>query len=354
MKIGAIPEGMLETVALATGLAPVPVLDTLAAAGLARTLMVASKIGVFAALADGPRTAQAVAHACQSDARATAMLLDALVGADYVRRRAGKFEPPEFELASVARTWLVPDARRSLHEHMLLMEIVWHWLEHYEAFVRTGRALDVHRDLDEAGWSLYERGMRSLAALSLDEFLLRTPVPRNATAMLDIGGAHGAYSARLCRRHPRLSATILDLPEATRHSAELVRAEGLGDRLQQCEGDARTHDLGEQRWDLVLVSNLVHHFDDETNAALMVRIARALRPGGIVVVQEPMNAEDGSAVGGQIGSLASFYFATLSASSTWTAGQIAAWQRAAGLKPRKPMRYASVPSLGQQAAIRRR
>ena len=346
MKIGAIPESVLEKVALATGLAAVPVLDTLLAAGLARTLMVASKLGIFTALADGPRSAAAIAHACGTDAAATAMLLDALVGCDYLRR-----DGDAFALAAVARNWLLPGGKRSLHDHMLLMELVWHWLEHYEEFVRTGRPLDVHRDLDEAGWALYQRGMRSLAALALDEFGLRTPVPRHATALLDIGGSHGAYSARLCRRHARLSATVLDLPQATRQCAELVRAEGLGDRLRQREGDARTEDLGLECWDVVLVSNLVHHFDDATNRALLARITRALRPGGVVVVQEPMRTAE--AEHNQIGALGGLYFAMLSASATWTARDIAGWQRAAGLQPKRPMRFASVPSLAQQSATKR-
>jgi 2-polyprenyl-3-methyl-5-hydroxy-6-metoxy-1,4-benzoquinol methylase len=346
MKIGAIPEGVLEKVALATGLAAVPVLDTLLAAGLARTLMVASKLGVFAALADGPRSAAAIAHACSTDAAATAMLLEALVGCEYVRR-----DGDAFALAPVARNWLLPGGKRTLHDHMLLMELVWHWLEHYEEFVRTGRPLDVHRDLDEAGWALYQRGMRSLAALGLDEFGLRTPVPRHATALLDIGGSHGAYAARLCRRHERLTATVLDLPEATRQCADLVRAEGLGDRLRQREGDARTDDLGHECWDVVLVSNLVHHFDAATNRALLARIESALRPGGVVVVQEPMRTTH--AEHNQIGALGGLYFAMLSASATWTARDIAGWQRAAGLQPKRPMRFRTVPSLAQQSATKR-
>jgi SAM-dependent methyltransferase len=345
MKIGAIPENVLERVALATGLAGVPVIDTLLAAALARTLMVASKVGIFAALADGPRSASAVAVACSTDVAATTVLLEALVGCDYLRRDGDRFA-----LGGVARNWLVPTSGHSLHDHMLLMETVWHWLEHYEQFVRTGRARDVHLELDEAGWALYQRGMRSLAMLSIDEFGLRTPVPRHATALLDIGGSHGAYAARLCRRHPRLFATVLDLPEATKHCEELVRAEGLGARLQQREGDARTADLGHDCWDVVLVSNLVHHFDDETNHELLARIARSLRSGGVVVVQEPMSA--GPPEDNQIGALGALYFAMLSASATWTTKDIARWQRAAGLKPKRAMRFATVPSLGQQSAVK--
>jgi SAM-dependent methyltransferase len=346
MKIGAIPEGVLEKVALATGLAAVPVLDTLLAAGLARTVMVASKVGVFATLAEGSRSAAAIAHACGTDPPATSALLEALVGCGYVRR-----DDDRYELTAVARHWLLPAGKRSLHDHMLLMELVWRWLEHYEEYVRTGKSLDVHRDLDESGWALYQRGMRSLAALALDEFGLRTPVPRHATSLLDIGGSHGAYSAQLCRRHPELVATVLDLPEATRHCTELVRGEGLGDRLRQREGDARTEDLGDECWDMVLVSNLVHHFDDATNRALLRRIARALRPGGIVVVQEPMRTK--RAEHDMIGALGALYFAMLSASATWTAADIAGWQRAAGLTPRRTMAFATAPSLAQQCARKR-
>lgn len=345
MKIGAIPEGVLERLALETGLAAVPVLDTLLAAGLARTLMVASKVGVFAVLADGSRSAAAIAHACGTDPAATTALLEALLGCGYVRRTGDRYE-----LAAVARNWLVPTGKRSLHDHMLLMEVVWHWLEHYEEYVRTGRALDVHRDLDDAGWALYQRGMRSLAALALDEFGLRTPVPRHATALLDIGGSHGAYAAQLCRRHARLSATVLDLPEATRHCRDIVRAEGLAERLRQREGDARTEDLGQECWDVVLVSNLVHHFDHATNLALMQRVARALRPGGVVVVQEPMRTR--KAERDMIGAVGAFYFAMLSASATWSAADIAGWQRAAGLAPKRTMAFATVPSFAQQSAVK--
>ncbi len=346
MKIGAIPEGVLESVALATGLAAVPVLDTLLATAMARTLMVASKVGVFAVLADGSRTAAAIAHACATDPAATAALLEALVGCGYVRR-----DGERYGLSPVARNWLLPTGKRSLHDHMLLMEVVWRWLEHYETYVRTGQALDVHRDLDDAGWALYQRGMRSLAALALDEFGLRTPVPRHATSLLDIGGSHGAYSAQLCRRHSRLSATVLDLPEATRHCAELVRAEGLGDRLRQREGDARTEDLGRECWDVVLVSNLVHHFDEGTNRELLGRIARALRPGGVVVVQEIMRTK--RAEQDMIGAVGALYFAMLSASATWAASDIAGWQRAAGLAPKRALGFATVPSFAQQSAVKR-
>ena len=345
MRIAAIPQGVIETVAWAAGLVPRPVFDTLVAAGLARTLMAASKLGVFEALADGPRTADEVAAACGTVPGPTEQLMVALAGSGYVEHRGDG----RWRLTAVARNWLLRDAKRSLHHHMVLMELVWRWLEHYETYLRTGVALDVHGALDDAGWASYERGMRLLAGLVVDEFAMRTPVPRRPQRLLDIGGAHGAYSAALCRRHPELHALVLDLPEATRHCAPLVAEQGLGPRLRQQAGDARDAELGEGLYDVVLVSNLVHHFDRDENRALCRRCAAALKPGGVLVVQEIMRSR-GAGRDDQAGALATFYFATLSASATWDAREIAGWQRDAGLQPLRSLRFASAPGLGQQSA----
>src|SRR5438045_4151030 len=73
------------------------------------------------------------------------------------------------------------------------------------------------------------------------------------------------------------------------------------------------------------------------------RVARALRPGGAFVIQEPARAErPGQA--GQLPALLGLYFAMQSRPEvrTWTIAEMAGWQRSAGLKVRraKPLRTA--------------
>lgn len=167
--------------------------------------------------------------------------------------------------------------------------------------------------------------------------------------MLDIGGSHGHYSAMICRRHPRLRSTILDLPNAVSHAAPLLEAEGMGDRVTHRVGDALTADLGERIYDLVFTANLVHHFDDHTNRLLQQRVARALRPGGYSVIFEIIRSPTPKAAG-QIGGLTDFFFAVTSEAGTWSFSEMAAWQTAAGLKPHKPIRLISAPGYGLQAA----
>ncbi len=48
MRLDAVPENLLERIALQAGVVPTPLGDTIVAMTLARTIMVATKLGVFA------------------------------------------------------------------------------------------------------------------------------------------------------------------------------------------------------------------------------------------------------------------------------------------------------------------
>jgi SAM-dependent methyltransferase len=155
--------------------------------------------------------------------------------------------------------------------------------------------------------------------------------------MLDLGGSHGHFSVALCRANPGLRSVVLDLPAAVEHAAPLLAAEGMGERVVHRAGDALTDDLGEQAYDLILAFSLVHHFDAETNRALAARCARSLRPGGLYVIGDLPRPDPSNGASAQ-DLFYDLYFALTSRSGLWSAEEMAGWQRAAGLTPRKPMR----------------
>jgi len=346
MKLGVVPQNPGDLIAYALGIAPQPLLDTQIAMLLARAVMEGSRLGVYQALADGPLTAAEVAARCGGQPRAMEKLLNALTGCAYLG-----FEGGRYALAPMTRKWLLPDAAQSLHDKMLFQFLEWDFVEHTGDYVRTGKPVDMHGTMTREEWGLYQRGMRSATSSWAPEVARRTPVPKGARDMLDIGGSHGLLSVAICRRHPGLRSVILDLPEAVEHAAPILAQEGMGERVTHRAGNALTNDLGTEAWDLVFVGNLVHHFDDATNRELAKRIARALRPGGVFVIQElyrPATPNDA----GQIGALLDLYFALTSQSGTWSFEEMAGWQREAGLKPRKPVRFQTVPGNGQQSAVK--
>jgi 2-polyprenyl-3-methyl-5-hydroxy-6-metoxy-1,4-benzoquinol methylase len=344
VKLDAVPENLLERVVLAARLAPRPILHTILAFGVARAIMVATKLGVFEVLAQGAKGADEVAAALGADSRATEKLLNSLLAQGYVRFRNGRYS-----LGRDARKWLVADSPQSLRDSMLGLEVLeWEAMERLEEFVRTGRPLHIHEEMTDAEWQLYQREMRSIAALTADEVGQRIPVPDGARDMLDIGGSHGYLSVVICRRHPGLRSTVLDLPQAVEHARPILEREGMGDRVVQRAGNALTDELGENAYDLVLIANVVHHFDEEQNRELARRVARALRPGGFYVISDLIGPSR-PGEGGQIGAFMDLFFALTSEAGTWSFDELAAWQRDAGLEPQKPIRLRKGPGIGMQA-----
>jgi cyclopropane fatty-acyl-phospholipid synthase-like methyltransferase len=121
-----------------------------------------------------------------------------------------------------------------------------------------------------------------LGGQSADELATIVTLPTDAP-LLDIGGSHGLNSVAICRRHPNLHATVFDQPQALASAARTVEAEGMHERITLRAGDFSRDDLG-SGFGAALLCNIVHYLPPEANAELLTRVARALVPGGIVVI----------------------------------------------------------------------
>jgi ubiquinone/menaquinone biosynthesis C-methylase UbiE len=346
MKIGLIPENIFERLALAAGMVPTPLGESWLTFILARTIMVATKLGFFEALAEKPLTATEIAARCGTNRRATEKFLVALAGAGLVR-----VEGERYALAPPARKWLLASSTDSARDKILFQFIEWDWWMRCEDFVRTGEPIRMHEEMTAEQWQLYQLGMRSGNVIIAKEVVRRLRLPKRAQAMLDIGGSHGYWSASFCRRYPELHATILDLDVAIKYAAPILAKEGMGERVVHRAGNALTDDLSEAAYDFVLIASLVHHFDDAANRDLMRRVARALRPGGLVAIVEALRVDSSKKLG-QIGGLMDFYFAMTSEAGTWAAEEMMSWQRDAGLIPHRTMRLRIARDVAVQAAVK--
>jgi SAM-dependent methyltransferase len=350
MRIGLIPENILEWIALKLNIVPVPLADTMISFILARTIMAATKLEFFEVLARKPLTSKEVAEKCKTEPIATLKLLNALVGIGYLKIKNQKYIMKPF-----VKKWILKENEPSVHDKMLSNYLDWQLVENIEDYIRSGEAIDFHENayMTDEQWSLYQRGMRSIAGISAAEVVNKIPVPNDARDLLDIGGSHGFYSVCLCRRHKNLTATILDLPEAILEAKPILEKEGMGKRVRHLEGNALEYDLGVNNWDVIFLSNLVHHFDEDMNKKLVNRIFKSLRPKGIFTILEPIRPVSPKAIKkARLGALLDLFFAVTSKSGTWTIKEINEWQSIAGFTLLKPAWIKSMPGYAQLSAVK--
>ncbi|WP_291411807.1 methyltransferase [Actinophytocola sp.] len=116
--------------------------------------------------------------------------------------------------------------------------------------------------------------------------LAREIDPAGATHVVDLGGARGTVLASILHAHPHLTGTAFDLhavrPLFDEHATRL----GLTDRMRFRGGDFFTDDLPPA--DVYLLGHLLSDWDDDRCAYLVARAARALRPGGTLLVHDPL------------------------------------------------------------------
>src|SRR3984957_18317220 len=267
MRLSLRGDNPTERLALIGRLAPAAAAEAWAGMALSGVLVAAVRTGLTARLAGRPATADELAADLGLDPRPTRMLLDCLQSAGHVSCRAGRYQ-----LSRSSRRWLDPAAALSVGQFVDAAGDYAAWWSGLEDVTR-GAAPAGHHDAPPGApyWRRYITGQLELARLSAPEVARKLRLPGDPRSLLDIGGGHGWYSAELCRRYPRLTATVLDLPGRAAIGRGVIGRGGLADRVRYRDGDATTADLG-GGYDCVLCFNLVHHVSHDQAASLLARI----------------------------------------------------------------------------------
>ncbi|NVB83713.1 MAG: methyltransferase domain-containing protein [Kofleriaceae bacterium] len=145
--------------------------------------------------------------------------------------------------------------------------------------------------------------------------------------LLDLGGGAGAYTAAFLDAYPDGRATLVDFREViTLARQHLAR---FGDRVRYVPAEISVAEVGEG-YSAVLLANVVHLHGPAQCAKYCVVAARAVAPGGVVVVKDLRMDE------GRVGPIEGLLFALNMAMYTgegdvYEASRIGAWLVDAGL-----------------------
>lgn len=108
--------------------------------------------------------------------------------------------------------------------------------------------------------------------------------------LLDVGGGSGIYSIAWLRRHPALRAIVWDRPEVLKVAREMAEQYGVGDRLECVPGDMFADPVPTA--DVVLLSNILHDWDEPECGTLVKRCAAVLPSGGRLLIHDVLLNDD--------------------------------------------------------------
>ena len=127
-------------------------------------------------------------------------------------------------------------------------------------------------------WVKFARAMAPMTAMPSQSMakLVDDKADRNLK-ILDIAAGHGLYGIAFAKNNPQAEIVALDA--------------AVSDRYRTIEGSAFNVEYG-SGYDLVLLTNFLHHFDRATCEALLRKVRAALADGGRALTLEFVPNED--------------------------------------------------------------
>jgi SAM-dependent methyltransferase len=339
MRIAAVPDGPVERLGLLLNKLPTPIGEAMYSMPIARSLQVAQRTGILAALAEGPREPEELAEHLGLQKTGTVRVLDVIASLGHVKQ----LPDGRYEMTKSGRPWLDPRSDTYLGDFLADTAYYWDWYARLEDLVRDGTHAELHgKGPEDPYWRSYIRGQYQLARLSSAEVAKAVPLARGAHSLLDVAGAHGEYSMALCRRHEGLRATIVDLPGSAKVGEEIVAEAGMSDHVRHLVGDMFEVDYDGQ-YDGALCFNIVHHLAPEQARTLFARIRAVLRPGSPLCILDLYDRPGGQRA--NLASILGLFFHLTSGADTYTVEEVSRWMGESGYGEVDVKSFRTLPDL---------
>jgi len=249
-------------------------------------------LDVFTALAEGRVTAGALAERCRTSGRGMRILCDYLTTLGFLMKDGDRYG-----LTPDSATFL--DRRSPAYlggtlEFVLSRELTEGFRDVAAAVRRGGTVMAEGGTVapEHPIWVAFARAMMPMMRPPAQAMasLVEVDAPR-AVRVLDVAAGHGLFGIALAERYPNVEVVALDWPNVLKVAQENARAAALSGRYGTLEGDAFEVDWG-RGYDLVLLTNFLHHFDQAGCERLLRKARAALADGGRAVTLEFVPNED--------------------------------------------------------------
>mgnify|MGYP003581012258 CR=1 FL=1 len=281
------------TAANTSALTPARIMEAGMALWPSKVLLSAIELGLFTKLGSGSMTGGELVEALGLHPRAYPDFFDTLVALRFLERDG---VGPEARYLNTEETALFLDRNSPQFMggflEMANARLYRYWGDLSEA-LRTGRP---QNEIKHTGAPMFEElystperleqfmdAMAGISAGNFHAFADKFDFSKYKT-LTDVGGATGLLSMCVAKRHPHMTCTSTDLPEATDIARRKISDAGLSDRVQAQPIDFFNDPIPTA--DVVTMGMILHDWNLERKMCLIRSAYDALPEGGAFIVVE--------------------------------------------------------------------
>lgn len=260
--------------------------DTINAFQRTEALRSAIELDLFTHIAGGTGTATELAAVSGASARGVRILADYLTILGFLTKTGDRYELTPDTTAFLTRE--SPAYLGGAVEFLLTPQIR-DCFAHLTAAVRKGGTATSDEGTvshDNPVWVAFARAMGPMMALPAQ--LLSELVGgdrERPLRVLDVAAGHGLFGIQIAKDFPNACVAALDWANVLAVATENAKRAGVSARHALIPGSAFEADWGGP-YDVVLLTNFLHHFDVPTCEQIAAKALAALAPGGRAITLE--------------------------------------------------------------------
>lgn len=252
----------------------------------------AVELEMFTKIAEGNSTTESISQACNSSERGIRILCDVMTVIGFLNKENG-----QYSLNDISNTFLNQHSPAYLGDaaYFLMSSIQKQGFENLTEAVRKGGSTVTDEgslDPDSPMWVKFAQGMMPMmfpsAQTMADNLGFETD---RKLKVLDIAAGHGIFGIMMAQKYPNAQIYALDWTNVLAVATENAGKFGVADRHHPIPGSAFDVEYGDN-YDVILLTNFLHHFDPKTCEDLLKKIHSALADGGKVLTLEFIPNDD--------------------------------------------------------------
>jgi ubiquinone/menaquinone biosynthesis C-methylase UbiE len=255
-------------------------------------LKAAIELDLFGAIGEGNSTAAEIAASRGVSERGARILCDYLVITGLLTKEGGRYGLTQDSAIFLDRR--SPAYMGGTIEFILAPSMLANF-DDLAAAVRNGGTTNPGGGTvspENPIWVKFARAMAPMMSMSAQAIAeMSSDIEGRKAKVLDIAAGHGLFGIAFARRYKDSEVFALDWPAVLEVAKENARAADVAERYRTIEGSAFDADFGEG-YDLVLLTNFLHHFDPPTCETLLRKVRAALKDGGRALTLEFVPNDD--------------------------------------------------------------